>query len=97
MTKSGVTGLTRGLAEEWKNDNILVNSVAPGWVLSRMNEEMFRENPDRKEAALRKMMLDRFAAPSDIGRMILFLLGKASSYCTGQDFAVDGGALAHGF
>ena len=97
MTKSGVTGLTRGLAEEWKNDNILVNSVAPGWVLTRMNEEMFRENPDRKEAALRKMMLDRFAAPSDIGRMILFLLGKASSYCTGQDFAVDGGALAHGF
>lgn len=30
MTKSGVLGLTRGLAEEWKNDNILVNSVAPG-------------------------------------------------------------------
>ena len=72
ITKSGVLGLTRGLAEEWKNDNILVNSVAPGWCLTRMNEEMFRENPHRKEAALKKMMLDRFARPQEIGYMMLF-------------------------
>lgn len=63
MTKSGVMGLTRGLAEEWKNDNILVNSVSPGWVLTKMNEEMFAKNPDRKEAAANKMMLPRFAEP----------------------------------
>lgn len=97
MTKSGIMGLTRGLAEEWKNDNILVNSVAPGWVLTKMNEEMFEKNPDRKAAALNKMMLNRFATPEDIGRMILFLLGGASVYCTGQDFTVDGGAVSHGF
>jgi len=97
MTKSGVTGLTRGLAEEWKKDNILVNSVAPGWVLTKMNEDMFKENPDRKEAALNKPMLTRFAYQAEIGYMILFLLGKASTYLTGQDFAVDGGALTHGF
>lgn len=97
MTKSGVLGLTRGLAEEWKNDNILVNCVAPGWVLTKMNENMFAENSDRKEAALNKPMLCRFADPKEIGYMILFLLGDGSRYLTGQDFAVDGGALAHGF
>lgn len=97
ITKSGVIGLTRGLAEEWKNDNILVNSVAPGWVLTKMNEDMFEENPDRKEAALNKPMLTRFACQAEIGYMILFLLSKASAYLTGQDFAVDGGALTHGF
>lgn len=97
MTKSGVLGLTRGLAEEWKNDNILVNCVAPGWILTKMNEKMFAENPDRKEGALNKPMIHRFAYPEEIGYMILFLLGNASKYLTGQDFAVDGGALSHGF
>ena len=97
MTKSGVMGLTRGLAEEWKNDNILVNSVSPGWVLTKMNEEMFAKNPDRKEAAANKMMLPRFAEPIEIGYMILFLLSQASNYITGHDFSVDGGARSHGF
>lgn len=97
MTKSGVMGLTRGLAEEWKDDNILVNSVSPGWVLTKMNEEMFSKNPDRKAAAASKPMLARFAKPVEIGYMILFLLSQASNYLTGQDFSVDGGARSHGF
>ena len=97
MTKSGVLGLTRGLAEEWKNDNILVNSVAPGWFLTQLNAEMFAKNPDRKEAALSKPMLNRFGDPKEIGYMVLFLLSQASCYITGCDFPVDGGATAHGF
>lgn len=97
MTKSGVTGLTRGLAEEWRNDNILVNSVSPGWFLTRLNEKMFADNPDRKAAALGKPMLPRFGVPEDIGHMMLFLLSQASTYITGHDFSVDGGARAHGF
>jgi NAD(P)-dependent dehydrogenase (short-subunit alcohol dehydrogenase family) len=97
MTKSGVTGLTRGLAEEWKKDNILVNSVAPGWCLTKLNEEMFENNPDRKAASLSKITLGRFGYPEEIGHMVLFLLSQASVYLTGQEFAVDGGALTHGY
>ena len=97
MSKSGVLGLTRGLAEEWKSDNILVNSVAPGWFLTRLNAGMFEKNPDRKEAALGKPMLRRFGDPKEIGYMVLFLLSGASRYITGCDFPVDGGATAHGF
>ncbi len=97
MTKSGVKGMTRGLAEEWKNDNILVNSVAPGWFLTKLNEEMFEKNPDRKAAAMNKPMLDHFGTPKEIGYMMLFLLSNASTYLTGHDFAVDGGAVTHGF
>ena len=41
--------------------------------------------------------MHRFGDPKDIGSMILFLLSPAASYITGQDFAVDGGALAFGF
>ena len=77
--------------------NILVNSVSPGWFLTQLNSKMFAENPDRKEAALRKPMLDHFGVPEDIGHIMLFLVSKASSYITGRDFPVDGGALSHGF
>ena len=97
MTKSGVLGLTRGLAEEWRNDNILVNSVAPGWFLTKLNEGMFEKNPDRKAAALSKPMLPKFGQPVEIGYMMLFLLSGASTYLTGRDFPVDGGATSHGF
>lgn len=97
MTKSGVTGLTRGLAEEWRQDNILVNSVSPGWFLTKLNEKMFNDNPDRKAAALNKPMLPRFGVPQDIGHMMLFLLSQAANYITGHDFSVDGGARVHGF
>ena len=97
MTKAGILGLTRGLAEEWKNDNILVNSVAPGWFLTKLNEDMFEQNPDRKAAALSKPMLPRFGRPVEIGYMMLFLLSGASTYLTGHDFTVDGGATSHGF
>ncbi len=97
MTKSGILGLTRGLAEEWRNDNILVNSVAPGWFLTKLNEGMFEQNPDRKAAALSKPMLPKFGRPVEIGYMILFLLSGASTYLTGHDFPVDGGAVPHGF
>ena len=97
MTKSGVKGLTIGLAEEWKQVNILVNSVAPGWFSTKLNQEMYRKNPERHKAALAKPMLGRFGDPVEIGYMMLFLLSRGSTYLTGQDFAVDGGALSHGF
>ena len=97
MTKSGITGLTRGLAEEWKNDNILVNSVAPGWFLTSLNQKMFEEHPDRKQAAQNRMMLNRFGEPKEIGYMVLFLLSEAATFITGQDIAVDGGATSHGY
>lgn len=97
MTKSGIRGLTRGPAEEWKQDNIMVNSISPGWVLTKLNEKMFAENPDRKDSAFRKIMLGKYVDPKEIGTMALFLLSDACMNCSGQDFPVDGGALSHGF
>ena len=97
MMKSGLMGLTKGLAEEWHDDNILVNSIAPGWVLTEINAKMFADNPDRKAAALNKPILKKFIDPKEIGYMALFLLSNASLSITGHDFPVDGGAVVHGF
>jgi NAD(P)-dependent dehydrogenase (short-subunit alcohol dehydrogenase family) len=94
-TKSAVRGITRGLAVEWVNDNILVNSVSPGWFPSKMNQQVM--DADRKAKILSKIALKRFGDVRDIASMVLFLLGDASRYITGQDFVVDGGTLAFGY
>lgn len=94
-TKSAVRGITRGLATEWAADNMLVNSVSPGWFPSKMNQQVMDE--ERKEKILSKIALNRFGEVRDIGSMSLFLLSNASTYITGQDFAVDGGALSFGY
>lgn len=94
-SKSAVLGITRGLAVEWNADNILVNSVSPGWFPSEMNLQVM--DADRKEKILSRMPLHRFGKPIELSAMICFLASPSATYITGQDFSVDGGALAFGY
>lgn len=94
-SKSAVRGVTRGLAVDWRKDNILVNSISPGWFPSKMSQQVMDE--ERRASILRKIALGAFGAPEEIGNMALFLVSDASVYITGQDFAVDGGATIFGF
>ena len=94
-SKGAVLAMTRGLAVEWAQDNITVNSIAPGWFPSEMNRRILDE--ERKEKILNRMPMHRFGDTRDLGAMALFLLSDAAAYITGQDFAVDGGALAFGY
>lgn len=94
-SKAAVLGLTRGLSVEWAEDNIRINSIAPGWFPSDMSKQVM--TPERKKAILGRMPLHKFGDTRDLGEMAVFLLGDGANYITGQDFAVDGGALAYGF
>lgn len=94
-SKGAVLGMTRGLAVEWANDNITVNSIAPGWFPSEMSKSVMDE--DRKAKILSRMPLHQFGDTKDIGAMALFLVSDGATYITGQDYAVDGGALAFGY
>lgn len=95
VSKSAVLGLTRGLATEWRSDNIRVNSVAPGWFISDLTLGVMDE--ERKRKILNQIALDTFGKSEDIGNMVRFLLTDEASYITGQDIAVDGGALGFGY
>jgi NAD(P)-dependent dehydrogenase (short-subunit alcohol dehydrogenase family) len=95
VSKAAVLGLTRGLAVEWANDNLTVNSVAPGWFPSELTRTVMDDK--RKAKILDRMPVHRFGESDNIGAMIAFLLSDSAKYITGQDFAVDGGALAYGF
>ena len=94
-SKAAVCGMTRGLAVEWANDNLCVNSIAPGWFPSEMNKQVM--DAERKAAILGRMPVHAFGDTKDLGEMAKFLLSDGAKYITGQDFAVDGGALAYGF
>ena len=94
-SKAAVTGITRALAVEWSGENMLVNSVSPGWFPSEMSRQVMDE--DRRAKILARMPLHRFGRPEELSPMIVFLASPAATYITGQDFSVDGGALAFGF
>ncbi|WP_312426505.1 SDR family NAD(P)-dependent oxidoreductase [Lacrimispora sp.] len=94
-SKGAVLSMTRGLAVEWAGDRINVNSIAPGWFPSEMSRNVMDE--ERKQKILSRMPVHQFGDPRDIGEMAKFLVSDSSEYITGQDFAVDGGALSFGY
>ncbi len=94
-SKGAVIGMTRGLAVEWVNDNITVNSIAPGWFPSELSRKIMDE--ERRALILSRMPMHKFGDTKDIGAMACYLLSDSAKYITGQDFAIDGGALAFGF
>ena len=94
-SKGAVLAMTRGLAVEWAGDNICVNSIAPGWFKSKMLDQV--ADPAREQKILGRMPFHAYGDTRDLGAMARFLCGPDASYITGQDFAVDGGALAFGY
>jgi 2-dehydro-3-deoxy-D-gluconate 5-dehydrogenase len=95
-TKAALVGMTKGLAVEWAGDNILVNSVAPGWIQTNMTQVV--ADPQRLQKIVGRMPLHRYGHPrNELATMVWFLVSDAARYITGEDFAVDGGALAYGF
>lgn len=91
-SKSGVAGLTKILSNEWSANEITVNSVAPGYVVSNNTTDL-RNNPVRNQAILDRIPLGRWADPEDIAGAVTFLAGPAARYVTGITLPVDGGWL----
>ncbi|MFV2010379.1 MULTISPECIES: SDR family NAD(P)-dependent oxidoreductase [unclassified Micromonospora] len=88
--KAAVIALTRQMALEWGPDGIRANAVAPG-IVSGTNFSASSRDP---QAALRRgaaVPLGRTGSATDIAPVVVFLLGDAARYVTGQVIAVDGG------
>jgi NAD(P)-dependent dehydrogenase (short-subunit alcohol dehydrogenase family) len=96
-SKAGVIMLTRELATEWAKHNIMVNAIAPGFILTDMLKSRISEGAINGDAILRRVPMGRFGEVDDIARSALFLASEDSSYITGQCLTVDGGYTAYGF
>jgi len=89
-SKAGVIALTKSAAKELASRGILVNAIAPGFILTRMTEVLSEQV---KAEMLKIIPLSRFGKPEDIANTVLFLVSDSASYITGQVIQVDGGMV----
>lgn len=100
-SKHGVWGFTKNAALELAPHNITVNAVAPGGIATPGVAAMQSAAPSadaetlkkQTEAFMAKIPMHRMGEPDDIGKTVLFLASDMSSYMTGSQVVVDGGAL----
>lgn len=88
--KAATHGMTRSFARDLGRHGIRVNTLVPGWVMTRRQLEMWVDDA-ANELIDRSQCLAGRVMPEDIARMALFLGSDDSKMCSGQNFIVDGG------
>src|ERR1700757_241098 len=94
-SKGGIISLTKGLATELARHNILVNSVAPGWVATDMSNPVLDTKNGQKMVAA-AIPLRRAATAEEIAGPILFLASDLANFMTGEVINVNGGSVLCG-
>jgi NAD(P)-dependent dehydrogenase (short-subunit alcohol dehydrogenase family) len=89
--KHGVLGLTKTAAIEYAAAKIRVNAVCPGYIKTRMTEEVMRR---RGEAIIAQTPMARMGEPQEIAEMVVWLCSERASFVTGAAYNVDGGWMA---
>jgi 3-oxoacyl-[acyl-carrier protein] reductase len=94
-SKGGQISFTKSLAIELAGHGITVNSVAPGWVDTEMNQDVFADESFR-QAIERTIPLGRVASADDVARPIVFLCTDWARHITGEVLNVNGGSVLCG-
>lgn len=89
-SKGAVAAMTRSQAVAWAKRGVRVNSIAPGWVETRISEKA-RNDEMRAAAIAARIPIGRWAQPSEVAKVIRFLVSDDASYITGAMIPVDGG------
>jgi 3-oxoacyl-[acyl-carrier protein] reductase len=89
-SKAGILGLTKSLAQELASRNITVNAINPGYINTKMTQELSEQNKDN---FLSKIPLNKFGDVQDVSNLVCFLASNKSDYITGQTINVDGGLV----
>jgi len=89
-SKAAIIGFTKALAKELGPSGINVNCIAPGVILTDMNNSYSEET---MESLKNEAPLERLGKPEDIAESISFLASEKSSFITGQILGVNGGFI----
>ncbi|MDP6498505.1 MAG: glucose 1-dehydrogenase [Dehalococcoidia bacterium] len=90
-SKGGLVQLTKSLAVAWAKDNIQVNAVLPGWIVTDLTRGIQNADPNRYDNISRRIPAGRWGDPSEMAGAAVFLASAASDYVTGATLTVDGG------
>ena len=101
VTRLGAVAFAKSLADEVGRDNILVNNVAPGFLLTDRMTELFKTRARETDTELDAVMqarastipLGRFGQPEELANLVTFLASEKNSYVTGTTILVDGGVV----
>jgi D-xylose 1-dehydrogenase len=88
--KAAVEGLTRGMARDLGPDNIRVNCVIPGWIMTERQITLWL-TPEAEADLMRAQFLKEKVMPDDVARLVLWLAADDSRMCSGHLWFVDGG------
>lgn len=91
-SKGGIRNLSRCLALEVADLGINVNNVAPGMILTSMNQEAIDSEKVRHEAESH-IPLGRAGQPWEVAKLVAYLVSEDADYATGQSFFIDGGLM----
>ncbi len=91
-SKFGVRGMTMTLANEWAKHGINVNAIAPGYIATKMTEQI-RQDEVRSKTILERIPAGRWGTPEDFQGLAVLLASGASDYIQGYTIAIDGGWL----
>ncbi|WML49430.1 SDR family oxidoreductase [Neobacillus sp. PS3-34] len=99
--RTGIVGLTKTLAQEFAEYQILINTIAPGRIatdrvkhLDQINAEKLGVEREAVENQVKEMIpLKRYGNPEEFAKVASFLVSDANSYMTGSSFLVDGGMV----
>jgi NAD(P)-dependent dehydrogenase (short-subunit alcohol dehydrogenase family) len=94
-SKGAIVALTRALAKELGNDEILVNCVAPGFTMSAGVQEHPEVIEALRDVSIASRTIKRDMAPEDVVGAVAFLCGPESTFLTGQTMVIDGGQYFH--
>jgi 3-oxoacyl-[acyl-carrier protein] reductase len=89
VSKAALEALIRSVALEYAHNNILANSIVPGFIETPMT--LKNNNEFQIQNILERIPMGHLGKPSDVAKLTLFLLSEQNTYITGQSIRVDGG------
>ncbi|AIQ31555.1 hypothetical protein P40081_27965 [Paenibacillus sp. FSL P4-0081] len=91
--KGGIRAVSRAAAVDYAKDNIRVNSIYPGLIITPMTEAILQHDKMKQEFE-QKTPLARFGTPEDIANGVVYLASDEASFVTGAELVIDGGTAA---
>jgi NAD(P)-dependent dehydrogenase (short-subunit alcohol dehydrogenase family) len=89
--KSAVLGLTRALGREFGKDNIRVNAIEPGAVITERQRRLWYKDQAQIDAMVSRQAITRMLEGDEIARLVLFLASDESRMITKQSITIDAG------